>query len=543
MSQHFYKQHSRSHSTMATTAQDHLDIGGRINWLASLKTEFTPARNFRRTSIICTIGPKTNSVEAINKLRDAGLNVARMNFSHGSYEYHQSVIDNVRAAEAAHAGRPVAIALDTKGPEIRTGNTAGDVDIPISVGTVMNFTTDEKYMTACDTSNMYVDYKNITKVIQPGRVIYVDDGVLAFDVLSIKDDKTVEVRARNNGFISSRKGVNLPNTDVDLPALSEKDKADLRFGVKNNVDMVFASFIRRAQDIEDIREVLGEQGKKIQIIAKIENRQGLNNFAEILEATDGVMVARGDLGIEIPAAEVFAAQKKMIAMCNVAGKPVICATQMLESMIKNPRPTRAEISDVGNAVTDGADCVMLSGETAKGNYPAESVHEMHEASLKAENTIPYVSHFEELCTLVKRPVSPVESCAMAAVRASLDLAAGGIIVLSTSGDSARLLSKYRPVCPIFMVTRNPTTSRFSHLYRGVYPFLYPEQKPDFETVNWQEDVDKRIKWAVTNAIKLGTLAEGDTVVVVQGWKGGMGNTNTLRIVRADPAHLGIGQME
>ncbi|KAL6801268.1 pyruvate kinase [Trichoderma sp. SZMC 28013] len=535
-------QNSRTVSIMATTAQEHLEIGGRINWLASLNTAFTPARNFRRTAIICTIGPKTNSVEALNKLRDAGLNVARMNFSHGSYEYHQSVIDNVRAAVEAHPGRPVAIALDTKGPEIRTGNTAGDVDIPITVGTVMNITTDEKYITACDTQNMYVDYKNITKVIQPGRVVYVDDGVLAFDVLSIKDDKTVEVRARNNGFISSRKGVNLPNTDVDLPALSEKDKADLRFGVKNGVDMVFASFIRRAQDIKDIRDVLGPEGKQIQIIAKIENRQGLNNFAEILEETDGVMVARGDLGIEIPAAEVFAAQKKMIAMCNVAGKPVICATQMLESMIKNPRPTRAEISDVGNAVTDGADCVMLSGETAKGNYPAESVREMHEASLKAENTIPYVSHFEELCTLVKRPVSPVESCAMAAVRASLDLGAGGIIVLSTSGDSARLLSKYRPICPIFMVTRNPTTSRFSHLYRGVYPFLYPEQKPDFETVNWQEDVDKRIKWAVTHAIELGTLTAGDTVVVVQGWKGGMGNTNTLRIVRADPDHLGIGQM-
>ncbi|KAK4064495.1 hypothetical protein Trihar35433_8012 [Trichoderma harzianum] len=558
---------SRTVSIMATTAQEHLEIGGRINWLASLNTAFTPARNFRRTAIICTIGPKTNSVEALNKLRDAGLNVARMNFSHGSYEYHQSVIDNVRAAVDVHPGRPVAIALDTKGPEIRTGNTTGDQDIPITVGTVMNITTDEKYITACDTQNInyhppsivlshklmvgrnaddvthrYVDYKNITKVIQPGRVIYVDDGVLAFDVLSIKDDKTVEVRARNNGFISSRKGVNLPNTDVDLPALSEKDKADLRFGVKNGVDMVFASFIRRAQDIKDIRDVLGPEGKQIQIIAKIENRQGLNNFAEILEETDGVMVARGDLGIEIPAAEVFAAQKKMIAMCNIAGKPVICATQMLESMIKNPRPTRAEISDVGNAVTDGADCVMLSGETAKGNYPAESVREMHEASLKAENTIPYVSHFEELCTLVKRPVSPVESCAMAAVRASLDLGAGGIIVLSTSGDSARLLSKYRPICPIFMVTRNPTTSRFSHLYRGVYPFLYPEQKPDFETVNWQEDVDKRIKWAVTHAIELGTLTAGDTVVVVQGWKGGMGNTNTLRIVRADPDHLGIGQM-
>lgn len=355
------------------------------------------------------------------------------------------------------------------------------------------------------------------------------------------DDKTIKVKARNNGFISSKKGVNLPNTDVDLPALSEKDKADLRFGVKNNVDMVFASFIRRAQDIKDIREVLGAEGKHIQVIAKIENRQGLNNFPEILAETDGVMVARGDLGIEIPAAEVFAAQKKLIAMCNMAGKPVICATQMLESMIKNPRPTRAEISDVGNAVTDGADCVMLSGETAKGSYPEEAVREMSATCLKAENTIPYVSHFEELCQIVKRPVGIAESCAMAAVRASLDLNAGGIIVLSTSGDSARLLSKFRPVCPIFMVTRQPSASRYSHLYRGVYPFYFPEAKPDFTKVNWQEDVDSRIKWGVQHAIELGVLAKGETVVVVQGWKGGVGNTNTLRIVKADVEHLGIGQ--
>ncbi|EMT72908.1 Pyruvate kinase [Fusarium odoratissimum] len=535
--------HKHSKSVMAATAQDHLEFGGKISWLASLDTAFRPQRNYRRSSIICTIGPKTNSVEAINKLRDSGLNVVRMNFSHGSYEYHKSVIDNARESEATHAGRNVAIALDTKGPEIRTGNTPNDEDIPITAGHEMNITTDDSYATACDDKNMYVDYKNITNVIEPGRVIYVDDGVLAFDVLEIKDEKTIRVKARNNGAICSKKGVNLPNTDVDLPALSEKDKADLKFGVENNVDMVFASFIRRAQDIYDIREVLGEKGKHIQIISKIENRQGLNNFKEILEATDGVMVARGDLGIEIPAAEVFAAQKKLIAMCNLAGKPVICATQMLESMIKNPRPTRAEISDVGNAITDGADCVMLSGETAKGSYPSEAVKEMHETCLKAENTIPYVSHFEEMCTLVKRPVSTVESCAMAAVRASLDLGAGGIIVLSTSGESARMLSKYRPVCPIFMVTRSPTTSRFAHLYRGVYPFLFPETKPDFTQVNWQEDVDRRIKWAVNNALQLNVLTPGDTVVVVQGWKGGMGNTNTLRIVKADPEHLGIGQLQ
>jgi pyruvate kinase len=524
---------------MAATAMEHLSLNTKIQWLSELNTEFKPTKNYRRTSIICTIGPKTNSVAAINKLRTAGLNVVRMNFSHGSYEYHQSVIDHAREAEKVQKGRQIAIALDTKGPEIRTGNTVGDKDLPISAGTELNITTDPKYATACDEKNMYVDYKNITKVIEPGRIIYVDDGVLAFDVISIPDEQTIRVRARNNGKISSKKGVNLPNTDVDLPALSEKDKADLRFGVKNNVDMVFASFIRRGEDITSIRKVLGEDGKHIQIIAKIENRQGLNNFAEILKETDGVMVARGDLGIEIPAAEVFAAQKKMIAMCNIAGKPVICATQMLESMIYNPRPTRAEISDVGNAVTDGADCVMLSGETAKGDYPNEAVKEMHETCLKAENTIAYVSHFEELCSLAPRPVSVTESCAMAAVRASLDLNAGAIIVLSTSGDSARLLSKYRPVCPIFMVTRNASASRYGHLYRGVYPFYFPEQKPDFTKVNWQEDVDRRIRWGIGEAINLKVLSKGETVVVVQGWKGGMGNTNTLRVIKAEPEDLGL----
>ncbi|EEY17868.1 pyruvate kinase [Verticillium alfalfae VaMs.102] len=528
---------------MAATAKDHLDVGGKIAWLANLDTAFTPEKNYRRSSIICTIGPKTNSVEAINKLRKAGLNVVRMNFSHGSYEYHQSVIDNARAAEKAQLGpsgrhRPSTPRAPRSVPVTpRTTRISPLPPVPSSTSPQMSSTP-----LRCDTKNMYVDYKNITKVIEPGRIIYVDDGVLAFDVLSIKDDKTVEVKARNNGFISSKKGVNLPNTDVDLPALSEKDKNDLKFGVKNNVDMVFASFIRRGQDIKDIRDILGEEGKHIQIIAKIENRQGLNNFPEILAETDGVMVARGDLGIEIPAAEVFAAQKKLIAMCNQAGKPVICATQMLESMIKNPRPTRAEISDVGNAVTDGADCVMLSGETAKGAYPNEAVSEMHEACLKAENTIPYVSHFEEICTLVRRPVSVVESCAMAAVRASLDLNAGAIIVLSTSGDSARLISKYRPVCPILMVTRNASSSRYSHLYRGVYPFLFPESKPDFNKVNWQEDVDRRIKWGINHAIDLNVLGKNETVVVVQGWKGGQGNTNTLRIVKADPEHLGLGEL-
>lgn len=328
----------------------------------------------------------------------------------------------------------------------------------------MNITTDEKYATACDDSNMYVDYKNITKVISAGKLIYVDDGILSFEVLEVVDDQTLKVKCLNNGQISSRKGVNLPGTDVDLPALSAKDQADLRFGVKNGVHMVFASFIRRGQDIKHIREVLGEDGKEIQIIAKIENQQGVNNFDEILKETDGVMVARGDLGIEIPAARVFIAQKMMIAKCNMAGKPVICATQMLESMTYNPRPTRAEVSDVANAVLDGADCVMLSGETAKGNYPKEAVSMMHDTCLLAEIAIPYVSLYDDLRGLAPRPTSMPESIAISAVGTSLELNAGAILVLTTSGSTARLLSKYRPVCPIIMVTRNAAAARVSYSY-------------------------------------------------------------------------------
>ncbi|KAF9579560.1 Pyruvate kinase, partial [Lunasporangiospora selenospora] len=449
------------------------------------------------------------------------------NFSHGSYEYHKSVIDNTRQSSLEHPGRPVGIALDTKGPEIRTGLMKDDVEVPISAGHKMIISTNDQYANACTGEVMYVDYKNLTKVIVPGKIIYVDDGVLSFKVLSVEDDH-VSVEALNNGKLCSRKGVNLPKTDVDLPALSEKDRQDLIFGVQNNVDMIFASFIRRADDVREIRRVLGEEGKHIRIISKIENHQGVKNFDEILEVTDGVMVARGDLGIEIPCAQVFIAQKMMISKCNLAGKPVICATQMLESMTYNPRPTRAEVSDVANAVLDGADCVMLSGETAKGTYPLEAVRTMDETCILAESAICYPPLFNELRQLQKRPIETTETVASSAVSAAHEQAAGAIVVLSTSGDTARLVSKYRPQSPIIIVTRKESTARAIHLSRGCYPFFYKEPKnPD-----WQEDVDARLRYGMDQAIEVGLLKPGQAVIAVQGFRSGYGNTNTMRIVVA-----------
>ncbi|KAG0305735.1 Pyruvate kinase [Dissophora globulifera] len=501
-------------------------IKTNLEWTSSLDIDYQPS-NVRKTSIICTIGPKTNSVEMLTQLREAGMNIVRMNFSHGSYEYHQSVIDNTRQSVRDHPGRPVGIALDTKGPEIRTGLMKDDVEIAIAAGHEMIFSTDDKYAEACTAEVMYVDYKNLPKVIEAGKVIYVDDGVLSFKVLEVEADH-VKVRAVNNGKLASRKGVNLPKTAVDLPALSEKDKRDLQFGVKNNVDMIFASFIRKADDIREIRKVLGEEGKHIKIICKIENHQGVKNFDEILEVTDGVMVARGDLGIEIPCAQVFIAQKMMISKCNLAGKPVICATQMLESMTYNPRPTRAEVSDVANAVLDGADCVMLSGETAKGSYPLEAVGTMAETCVLAESAICYPPLFNELRQLQKRPTETTETVASAAVSAAHEQNAGAIVVLSTSGDTARLVSKYRPQANIVIVTRKESTARAIHLSRGCYPFFYNEPKND----DWQEDVDARLRWGIDQAISHGLLKSGQAVIVIQGFRAGYGNTNTMRIVVA-----------
>ena len=490
----------------------------------------------RATGIICTIGPKTKTPEALTQLRQCGMNIVRMNFSHGSYEYHGSVVAAARqsVAEEPLDGRLVAIALDTKGPEIRTGMTVGDAVIELVKGDTITVSTDPALKESTSKEVIYCDYKNLPSVMKVGGVMFIDDGLIELQVRSI-DEKagTMTCLIMNTGMLGSKKGCNLPEVDVDLPALSEKDKADLTWGVSQNIDMVFASFIRKASDVLEVRACLEAAdpvvGKRIRIISKIENHEGMRNFDEILEVTDGVMVARGDLGIEIPTSKVFLAQKMMIAKCNMMGKPVICATQMLESMTFNPRPTRAEASDVANAVLDGADCVMLSGETAKGAYPKEAVTVMASVCREAEAAIFYkqVASDIDKAQSEKNPLDINEAVANACVNAATYHEASLIITLTTTGTSARLISKYRPRCPILVICRDPNVGASCNLHRGCIPYHYPKAKPE----DGSEDITARFIFAMDVALKAKLVKLGDNVALAYAWAAGVSSLTNFRIVK------------
>ncbi|KRX81907.1 Pyruvate kinase PKLR [Trichinella sp. T6] len=440
----------------------------------------------RKTGIICTIGPSSRSVDMLVKMIVSGMNIARLNFSHGSHEGAETEVDLRRGDEII-------------------------------------LTTDEKYQMCCTEKIVYVDYKNIGKVLKKDMRVFIDDGLICLRVREIGADSLTCV-VENGGKLGSRKGVNLPGAKVDLPAVSDKDIRDLQFAVKNNVDMVFASFIRNAEGVRVLRKVLGEEGKHIKIVAKIENHEGVTNVDEIIEAADGIMVARGDLGIEIPPEQVFIAQKAIIAKCKVAGKPVICATQMLESMISKPRPTRAESSDIANAVLDGADCVMLSGETAKGQYPLEALQIMHEICRQAEAAHYHNSFFNELLMITPRPTDAAHTIAIAATSAAVSCNAVAIILVTTTGRTATLVSKYRPPCIVLSVVRDWQVAKSLHLHYGILPCMMLEPRD----ADWPTDVDKRITFGIKAGKERGFIHGGDMLVVVTGWRQGAGFTNTMR---------------
>ena len=466
----------------------------------------------KKTKIVCTIGPKTESVEVLTKLVNAGLNVMRLNFSHGNFDEHGVRISNMRQV-MENTGKKVAILLDTKGPEIRTIKLEGGNDVLLEAGQKFTMTTDVSVIGNKDI--VAVTYAGLTEDLKAGDTILLDDGLVGLTVDSV-EGKNVNCTVNNTGELGENKGVNLPNTSVKLPALSEKDINDLKFGCEQGVDFVAASFIRKADDVREVRKVLDENGgKNIQIISKIENQEGVDNFDEILELSDAIMVARGDLGVEIPVEEVPFAQKMMIEKCNEAGKAVITATQMLDSMIQNPRPTRAEAGDVANAIIDGTDAVMLSGETAKGKYPVEAVTIMAQIAERTDAIIPsYDMEYEGELTVT-------EAVSKGTVETAETLNADLIVSATETGRAARSLRRHFPTAPILALTNNEQTSRQLALTRGVRAIVEKDVKT----------IEEFCILAEKRAKELGLVISGDVMVVSCGdeiYK--PGTTNSFKVI-------------
>lgn len=417
----------------------------------------------RKTKIVCTIGPVSESLDMFKKLINAGMNVARLNFSHGDFEEHGARIANARKA-SQELGKNLAILLDTKGPEIRTGKLKDDQKVELIQDRLITLTTEE---VLGDADRVSITYRDLYKDVRIGSTILIDDGLIGLSVEDIRGTDIV-CRIKNGGLLGSKKGVNVPGVKINLPGITEKDANDIIFGIQQGVDFIAASFVRKASDVMEIREILERHNAAhIQIISKIENQEGVDNLDEILEVSDGLMVARGDLGVEIPAEDVPIVQKAMIKKCNQVGKPVITATMMLDSMQRNPRPTRAEASDVANAIFDGSDAVMLSGETAAGKYPVESVLTMARIAERAEQALEHREIFIRQSNAQQTTVT--EAISQAVANSALDLDAKAILTATESGYTARMVSKYRPKAPIIAVTPDDRVLRRLSLVWGVMP--------------------------------------------------------------------------
>ncbi len=473
----------------------------------------------RKTKIVCTMGPSTASEDVLKNLMLTGMNVARLNFSHGTHESHLEMINKIKVIRE-ELKKPVSIMLDTSGPEIRLKDfTEGKVTL--ATGQDFTLTTGD---IPGDTSKAAITYDNLCRDVKVGGTILIDDGAVELKITSIVGHD-INCKVINGGDISNHKGVNVPDVSLGLPFISDKDRSDLIFGIENDVDYISASFVRCADDVKELRFLLKEHhGDSIKIISKIENREGVDNIDEIIAVSDGIMVARGDLGVEIPIREIPALQKMMIKKCTQAGKIVITATQMLDSMIRNPRPTRAEVTDVANAIYDGTGAIMLSGETAAGKYPLEAVRTMSEIAEYTEHDINYENRYRE--QKVSDISSVTNAISHAAGLTAIDINADAIITVTQSGYTARMLSKFRPPCSIVGFTTSRKTYYQLGLIWGVTP----------KALDYMNNDNELIATAFKRASDAGFVHPGRSAVMTAGLPLGVSAaTNTIRIMTADEA--------
>lgn len=479
----------------------------------------------RRTKIICTIGPASDSEEILTQLINAGMNVARLNFSHGTHEEHKKRIDTIkRVRQQLH--KPVAIMLDTKGPEVRLGSFK-DGKAEIITGARFTLTTKEVMGSSSICS---ITYKELPQEVMQGARILIADGLIELRVLD-KTDTDVICQVVNGGDLSNNKNVNIPGATSKLPAITEKDISDLLFGIQNEIDIVAASFIRKASDVIQIRRILEENnGSYISIISKIENQEGVDNINEILKVSDGLMVARGDLGVELPAEEIPLTQKMLIKKANEAGKPVITATQMLDSMIRNPRPTRAEVTDIANSIFDGTDAIMLSGETAAGRYPIEAVKTMSTIAERTELDLDYGHYIKDMNH--KGEITIANAISHASCTTAYELGAAAIITPTQSGSTPRMVSKFRPKAPVIAATFDERVRRKLSLSFGVFSVL----------IKQTDNTDDLIEQSVNQAIANNYINSGDLVVITAGIPAGVaGTTNLIKVhIIGNIAAKGIG---
>ena len=465
----------------------------------------------KKTKIICTQGPATDAPGIIEGLIENGMNAARFNFSHGDHAGHKKRIDAVKAA-AKKSGKIISLVLDTKGPEMRLGLFKDDA-VMLVEGEKFILRNDD---IQGDKNQASVTHKLLYTEVKVGDKLLLNDGLVELKIDEIKD-KDIYTTILNSGKMSSRKRVAAPGVALGLPAISEQDEKDILFGIENDMDFVAASFIQRAADVKALRELITKNGGHMEIISKIENLEGVKNIDEIIAASDGIMVARGDLGVEIPAEDVPLIQKDIIKKCNAVGKIVVVATQMLESMTTNPRPTRAEVSDVGNAILDGADVIMLSGETAGGKYPVEAAAMMNQIARRIEESLEYKEIF--LNKGMHRKYSQTDAIAHATVQLGYELNAAAIITPTRSGYTTRIVSKYKPKAPIIAFTQTDQVARHLNLRWGVFPI---------SGTPWL-DIVQMIDYSATSALEHDYVQKGDLVILTAGMKYGEGGTSSIRL--------------